>query len=133
MEQFIRFRMLANQLDDAEFNQFIAQTIKSHGRDLLLNCLFDHFKSRYQTQPESTIIPSLTDTISQIITKRESLEDESVQLDNITKLPSVLISELASYLKAPEYIVFSVCNRKIYVSCNSPCKIYHMPTCLLKV
>ena len=132
MEHFIRFRMLANQLDDAEFNQFIIETIKSlNGRDLLLNCLFDHFKSRHQTQREAQITP-LTEIITQIITQRDIKEEEPLYFDNVTKLPSALISELASYLKAPEYITFSLCNRKIYVSCNSPCKIYHMPTCLLK-
>jgi len=147
MEHLIRFRMLASQLDDAEFNDFVLKIIKSHGgRELLLNCVFEHFalqidcvfehfKSRHQTLRaiEPQIAP-LTETISEIITERElgAEEQAAPAVDNVSALPSALISELASYLKAAEYIVLSRCSRKIYVSCNSPCKIYHIPTCMLK-
>ena len=136
MEHLVRFRMLANQLDHKEFLQFIFQLINKHnGREVILQSLFKQFMNLEDRSKESRIAP-MTNVISSIITNRDPNKPENPnvnQLDSITKLPSALIVETASYLKAPEYIVFSQCNRKIYVSCNSPCKIYHMPTCLLKV
>ena len=127
--------MLANQLDHKEFTQFIFQYINKHkGRNFILESIFKSVKNMEDSKKELIVTP-MTNVISSIITNRDSNKQEfnNSTLDNITKLPSALIVETASYLKAPEYIVFSQCNRKIYVSCNSPCKIYHMPTCLLKV
>ena len=127
--------MLANQLDHKEFTQFIFQYINKHnGRKFILESIFKSVKNMEDNKKESMVTP-MTNVISSIITNRDPNKQEfnNSTLDNITKLPSALIVETASYLKAPEYIIFSQCNRKIYVSCNSPCKIYHMPTCLLKV
>ena len=134
MEHLVRFRMLTNQLDNKEFVLFLSRLIQKHnGRALIMRCLFEHFLQSNDNQKELAISP-ITNIISNIITSRDPNKpiDNGLSLDSITKLPSALISETASYLKAPEYIIFSRCNRKIYVSCNSPCKIYHMPTCLLK-
>eukprot|EP01084_Bolivina_argentea_P022545 41898_1 len=124
MEHLIRFRMLANQLDDKEFDEFIIRLIASKGRLLLLTCLFNHYLSNRNQ------IIGLTNIISSIIKDRE--KDNKCVNKSINKLPVALIAETASYLKASEYIIFSRSSRKIYVSCNSPCKIYHVPTCLLK-
>ena len=128
MEDLVRFRMLANQLTDAEFLRFLNRFIQMKGRQILLKWIFN---SR-----ENENIADLTSIISQIITSRDPNDDDaSVPSKNysLNQLPTALISETASYLKATEYITLSRSCRKIYVSCYSPCKIYHMPTCLFKV
>eukprot|EP01083_Nonionella_stella_P033817 92541_1 len=134
MEHLIRFRMLANELDNTEFCQFLSQLVTIKGRDLLLHLLFTHFVESTQSNDakKDELMSPFINIITRIITNRDKSVSVTSTSCTMSELPSALISETASYLKATEYIVFSRCNRKIYVSCNSPCKIFALPTMMIK-
>eukprot|EP01083_Nonionella_stella_P210307 761480_1 len=65
--------------------------------------------------------------ITQIIESRKT-KPKPANAYNITmqSLPSVLVGNLASYLKFPEYRSFQTANRSIYIGCNTPNTLRHL-------
>ena len=114
MEELINFRSLSDQLTQTEYLSFIQQiVIKSNGRNLINQALFIVF-----SKTPNQIAP-FTNIIFNIIHKRqnnETSDQEPHKTTRIDQLPTSLISESASYLSTEDYIDFSTCNRKTYLS-----------------
>ena len=98
----IKFQLLVKQLDDVEFDTFLAKLWRRNGKGTVMQLLQSEYEEQHlpiRDQPrrhETTTGNSLADT------------------------PSQLIGEIASFLDYSSYISFSSTNRKMFVDCNSP-------------
>ena len=123
METLIKFRLLADQLNESEFKRFISQFLIEHmGKNCILNLLFEYFKKNdIDTKP-------ITNHMSEIIKSRKetssTCKSKPIIID---KLPTNLIGCVASFLEMNSYINFEKTNRTIYIGCNSPNKLEEFP------
>ena len=106
----VKFRALAEELDDAEFRMFVSQLY----RNLLLDSLFNQFRNENNQQVHAAI-----SHINRIICSRDT-QSECATPIALHLLPGALIGELGSYLTQNSYINFSKCCRSVYVACNTP-------------
>ena len=122
MEELIIFQTLSAQLDQSEFNTFLAKINEQQGRDrdIVTKALFRTFLDE-----PAGIIP-YSDIVSSIIESRENPHAEPALL-RLDSLPSALIGECASFLKQPEYFRFGKSNRRIYLGCYSPRTTFWTP------
>ena len=121
LAQSIKFRWLAAQLNDAEFQQFVSKWLQSGGRDFILTSLYNQFiRTNEDNETEHPVIKPMN-IISSIIESREEQANESeIRPTTLDELSSVLIGEIASYLNQKDYISFGKTNRSIYYGSNSP-------------
>ena len=121
MEELLNFRLLSDELTQTEYISFLTQSVlHSNARSIITKCLFESLK----TTPKK-IIP-FNNIISNIIQKRdedEENESTTTPTNNISNLPSSLISECGSFLKMDEYFRFSQCNRKTYIALHQQPKL----------
>eukprot|EP01083_Nonionella_stella_P175089 608756_1 len=123
LSEVIRFRASVHKLTDTEFHQFILTLVQKCGRDILITSLFTMFTSGCDRSSQS--LETTLNIITQIIESRKT-KPKPANAYNITmqSLPSVLVGNLASYLKFPEYRSFQTANRSIYIGCNTPNTIH---------
>ena len=118
----IEFRWLAAQLTDTETKTFITEFTASNPQFVThaLAALFLN-KSKHQ-KPTDTINAQCNRTISNIIQSRDSddVDFEAVKLDS---MPRRLIGHCASFLDQKSYSNISLCNRTVYLGCNTPSKL----------
>ncbi len=74
----------------------------------------------------------LANIVTEIIHSRDKKPKQKYLCHKIDELPSSLIGNCASYLKANDFFNFGKVNRKIYISCNNPCKLYYLSFNLFK-
>ena len=112
----IKFQILVKQLDDDEFETFLSRLWRRNGKDTVLE-LF----CRPQTGNNSISQMELIRISSAIITERDpSRRYPQPKIAIISRTPSQLIGEIASFLDYSDYVSFSSTNRKMFVDCNSP-------------
>eukprot|EP01084_Bolivina_argentea_P233293 392977_1 len=139
MEPLIKLRLLGSQLKQNEFKHFIQNVVGTFGMDTIFSVMFNHFLIKYnQNMEHNNDLQTIISLISNILNSRndkKSTEKKDVKPDNDNKpifslntIPSEIIGECASYLHVDDYLNFSKSNRKLYVSCNSPCKLYELDT-----
>eukprot|EP01084_Bolivina_argentea_P100186 179944_1 len=127
LASLIRFRCLANKLDENEFELFTLKLLSVYGRGIITSSIFNSFtniQSKYD-------INEIANIITDIIAKRKKPKNKTTKTlnksniskpcNNITKLPHELIGEIASWLKTSSFIQFQATNRIIYISSNTPC------------
>eukprot|EP00488_Nonionellina_sp_1-RS-2012_P002545 TRINITY_DN4973_c0_g1_i1.p1 TRINITY_DN4973_c0_g1~~TRINITY_DN4973_c0_g1_i1.p1 ORF type:complete len:110 (-),score=4.45 TRINITY_DN4973_c0_g1_i1:6-335(-) len=88
-----KFPLMLNRLDENEFNTFIAETLKTKGRDFITQLFINY----YLHDRDIKEIKNRTQTIMDIIKLRKQASTFTA-IDRIDKLPSALIGECASYL-----------------------------------
>ena len=102
-----KFKNLAKQLTDNEFNQFMANVSKAfNDRNLILNLLSGAFEKPSNQQD---IITKMTKMITKIIRNRSNTTQQS-SITKVDQLPSQIIGEISSYLYQREYTRFSIIN-----------------------
>eukprot|EP01083_Nonionella_stella_P204848 746470_1 len=135
MEEVVRLRSGMDGLSDKEFETFL----QSMSREYICSLIFNRFN--YELQGIQSIqeidnviscIQQLNQNINKIITSRERNktkveEDEEVTMDQIDKLPLVMISEISSFLEYDSMTNFELCNRTIFVGTRSPISLYSVP------
>ena len=118
----IEFRSLAAQLTETETKIFITDFTASNPQlmtqalgALLIN------NAKHQN-PTDTINVQCNKTISTIIQSRDSDDDDfqAVQLDS---MPRRIIGHCACFLDQKSYGILSICNRAVYLGCNTPSKL----------
>lgn len=120
----IRFRSLANELTDKEYEQFLCKATQQFGRDFILKPLFYHFSGMTFNDATNQILDGAIAIISGIIKDREKASDGNPCTRNdIASLSSALIGEIGSYLNQDDHIAFSTCCRITYIGCNTPCTL----------
>ena len=118
----IEFRWLAAQLTDTEKNTFVTNLTASNPH-LIMRALAALFinKSKHQ-KPTETINVQCNQTISNIIQSRDS-DDVDVEAVKLDSMPRRLIGHCASFLDQKSYSNISLCNRTVYLGCNTPSKL----------
>ena len=128
LPQLIKFRSLANELDDTEFDHlirtFIDLMMNRCGRRVIVTGLFAAFteKSGKTCKMDAEALTQINEIIEGIIENREEtpdIDDGDVSL-RLDLLPGALIGELASWLPQRDYVALSVCSRSTYRACNNP-------------
>ena len=137
MEPLINFRSLVDELSQSEFTSFLAQcVIQLNAKEIFIKSLFDAF------QISPTKITPFSNIISNIIHKRglqkenninnmdddvlpniNDINNNNLHQQQITNLPSSLLSECGSYLNTKEYFRFCLTNRKIYIALHQQPKL----------
>ena len=126
LTQAIKFRILADELDDDEFHRYITSLLQSDGKQLLLRSLFSEFIKPNNNDGMKTVIKS-NQIISNIIESRNIKHRKHLNNNRtICSLSNELIGELAAYLQQSDYISFSQSNRCIYYAANNPNKLLHL-------
>eukprot|EP01084_Bolivina_argentea_P105607 189114_1 len=133
MESLIKFRMLADQLNEEEITTFLTKLIAtSNLYPLIVSSIFDHFAAYIlkSKQFDSNQINNITNIISQIIESRiysnepsENFIDTDSSDIKIDALAPPLLSIISSFLPQKDYISFQITNRNILIGCNSPCSL----------
>ena len=88
-------------------------------RDIITGALFRAFCD------DPTGITPFSDIASSIIQSRKQPKKQFVSL-KLDSLPSALIGECASFLDQSDYFQFGKSNRRIYLGCYSPCRLYDL-------
>eukprot|EP01084_Bolivina_argentea_P074624 135349_1 len=154
MNHLIKSKLLS--MSNCEFNQFITQLINISGRKTFIDLLFEHCienennPMQAQTNGSSIKLIDAISILSSIISRRKtklkpeqqfdtnvanqtnqpmltSENNEIIQTNYFHMLPSILISNTASYLHCNDYFNFANCSLKTYISCHLPCKLQHLP------
>ena len=113
----LKFKKLAKQLTDNEFNKFISNLSNIfNDRDLILNVLCGKFAT---PSNQVKIITKMNEIISKIIQNRKN-NIRKTKATKLDQLPSAIIGEIASYLDQREYAKFSRSNSTIFIATNSP-------------
>eukprot|EP01083_Nonionella_stella_P188365 694208_1 len=140
METLIRFKLLADQLHESEFPVFLEKLIEtSNIHQLIISAVFNHFAAKIvQSKPiHLDAMHNITNIIHQIIHSRvrnnpnesgndidnDIDEDEEESQETIDSMPAELISNISSFLSFKTFIALQLCNRKLYIGCNSPCAL----------
>ena len=112
MEPLINYRLLSDQLTQAEFISFIQQSItKLNAGSTIIRALYDYFKqSPDEIKPFMNIITNI------IRNRREPDLSIYPAQRSISKLPASMISLCGSYLRMEDYFKFGQSCRKIYIS-----------------
>ena len=124
--KIFKTQQLIQELDDSEFNQFLAHLVSKCGRSVLLNPFFSqYFASHLQPQYHEyhfEIASTLATTIikSRSYNKQHNLPFYHQKLDT---LPIPMINNISSYLCQHGYSSLSRCNKSIYIGCNDPISI----------
>eukprot|EP01083_Nonionella_stella_P174462 604822_1 len=116
LNKAIEFQHLISQLTEQERLGFLSKLIGSHS-DVLLTSLFHHLSKPNQTNEVNEFNASLSDIIQSRKEKPLAICARSIKLD---QFPKAIIGYMASFLKQRTYNRFSLCNRSIYLGCNSP-------------
>eukprot|EP01083_Nonionella_stella_P143447 445950_1 len=116
LNKAIQFQHLISQLTDQERVYFLSKLIGSH-LDLLLTSLFHHLSKPNQINEANEFNASLSDIIQSRKEKPLPICARSIKLD---QFPKAIIGYMASFLGQRHYNRFSLCNRAIYLGCNSP-------------
>eukprot|EP01083_Nonionella_stella_P017693 49557_1 len=123
MEDLIEFTLMLKQLNDNEVMQFVTESMKHFGADLIGKLFFNYLMN----DSHRTEIKAHTQCAMDIINARKDKPNLTTSYDCIDQLPSTLIAECASYLPLKEYVLFSRCNRQVFVSTNKPFRLYELP------
>eukprot|EP01084_Bolivina_argentea_P001678 3101_1 len=136
MESLIRMRMLLDKLNDREYDQFLLSLTETFGKKQYISFIFGYFLQHFAKHDShhkgvqkvvnlvSNIIELRKDVKGNITQNELTLHTESLKIDT---LPNEMIRKCASYLHVSEYLIFSQCNRRIYIATNSPCAIAFFP------
>ena len=92
----VKFRPLAKQLTDTEFNVFISKLTKLYGKEIIFSSLFNSFAPSLQSNMNDDIYIYI---ISNIIESRKIKDKQKPKPSKIDELPSPLIAEIGSYVK----------------------------------
>ena len=106
-----KYKNLASELTDDEFDQFFISLRRTKGREFLLDLLCQ--------QQDITLNTEMIQIASSIIQKRETQQQETVHW-SLDTLPNAFIGEIASNLYQRDYASLSRVNRTIYIGCNDP-------------
>eukprot|EP01084_Bolivina_argentea_P156073 271979_1 len=139
MEHLIQLKSGVETLSTDEF----IELVQSFGKDYFTTILFDHFNhyftnSQSQREFNNTIsnIRAFNKEISNIVSSRTpnaimnaqeqelGLKLKPIQIDEI---PSVIISQISSYLLFDDLKSFEMCNRSIFTGTRSPISLYELP------
>ena len=117
LPQAVKFRELADQLDDSEFTRFLSTLCAQFGRDIFLTPLFNQFQ-RENNHNVTRATAAIHDILN---SRREKSNSPSVApLVSLQSLPGELVGEIGSYCSQIDYFDFSQSCRSIYVGCNTP-------------
>eukprot|EP01083_Nonionella_stella_P308569 1089310_1 len=113
MEQLISFQQKLGTLSENEYKQCTTEFVTKLNRKTLSSILFNAFTK------DVNGLSMINHLINQIIEARTSkpIDDQSISL-KLHHLPSVMLSEIASYLTFNESIHFEKCNRSIFIGCR---------------
>ena len=107
----INLRQLLKSLNDQEIIGFLSDVITEKGKEAILQPLFKQF---INNQNIGTLDASIF-SANKIIRSRDKSNTDTINQNNLDALPSILIGEVASYLKQNDYASLSKTNRSIYV------------------
>ena len=115
----VEFRWLAAQLTDVETKTFITEFTASNPQ-LIMQTLGTLFIN--ESEQQTPTIVKCNQTISTIIQSRDSdgVDVDAVKLDS---MPRRLVGHCASFLDQKFYSNLSLCNRALYLGCNTPSKL----------
>eukprot|EP01083_Nonionella_stella_P069692 185965_1 len=131
MEHLIRFKLLSDELHDAETPMFLQKLLDMPNMyQLIVSSIFSHFASKiiHSKTFDEGAINNITNIIHQIVHSRQSIDDDDDDDDDdygqsLDSIPSELISVTSSFLSFKDYIAFQLCNRALFIGCNSPCSL----------
>ena len=113
--QMVRFRWLADQLNDNEFKTFINEMLHKCGRNVVLTQFMD-FKA---LATNGQTMDKFIEIVQGIILNRKKQPLECVPT-RLGSLATSLIGEIGSYLNQKDYRKFAQCSRAIFIGTNSP-------------
>lgn len=132
----IKFRSLANRLNDQEFQRFIDQSLQKYGRTFLLAPLFRDFVGCEAREANQDMLNGAISIIEDIIKSREKPSDSDAVPSTILSLSHALIGEIGSFCNQKYHSNFSICCRTTFIGCNAPntlreldllkCSNYHL-------
>ena len=94
----IKFRLLADRLNDNEFKLFVDKLLQKYGRGILLTGLFQGFISVHSANLSEDALPGIISMTEDIITSREDGQESESRPPNLSSLSSALIGEVGSFL-----------------------------------
>lgn len=109
--QTIKFKNLASELTDDEFDEFLCSLHRGKGRALILRSLCQ--------QRSPSLTADMLQITSNIIQKRH-IQQQAHNPWTFDTLPKSLIGEIASNLNQNDYARFSRANRAVFIGCNDP-------------
>ena len=120
VHNIVKLKALTNQLKDEEFDAFLSRLWRKTGREQIMHLLCAPLLKPSTTDNDVQSLKDMLGITSQIMLMRNPSENEAVQRTNlgITSLPSVLLSEIASYQTQRSYANLSICCRKFFMDCN---------------
>eukprot|EP01083_Nonionella_stella_P154946 499871_1 len=116
LNKAIQFQHLFSQLTHKERTQFLSQLIGSH-LAIILTSLFRHLSNPNQINEVTEFNELLSDIIQSRKKKPSPICTTNIKLDHF---PKAIIGYMASFLPQMSYNRFNLCNRSIYLGCNSP-------------
>ena len=94
----IKFRLLADRLNDTEFKVFVGKLFQKYGRSVLLTRLFQEFIGVQPANFSDDALSEIISMIEDIIRSREDDQESENRPPNLLSLSSALIGEVGSYL-----------------------------------
>ena len=120
VHNIVKLKALTNQLKDEEFDAFLSRLWRKTGREQIMHLLCAPLLKPSTTDNDVQSLKDMLGITTQIMLLRNPSINEAVERTNlgITSLPSVLLSEIASYQTQRSYANLSICCRKFFVDCN---------------
>ena len=111
--------MLAEQLNDTEFIQFMTRIVTRYGRSILLKSISNQITGTRTSQLDVQSVNELISAIKEIINARWDEAGASIASKvALDVLPAPLIGEISSYLQQTELGSFCQSSRAIFVGCS---------------
>ena len=107
----LKFKTLASELTDDEFDAFTSTLRRRNGRELILDSLCQ--------QQDATLTTNMIQITSSIIENRKNQKQE-IGHKTLDKIPKSFIGEIASNLDQDDYASLSQVSRSLYIGCNDP-------------
>ena len=116
-----KLKNLLSHLDDNEFDGVFTKLRMNFGREYVMELMCSSAISSLLQNENHDSMDKITDIVTTIIRQKNQRRDPRVPAQqHITKLPTSVVGEIASYLPQRSYFRFTATNRKMFVDCHSP-------------
>ena len=118
LQQWIKFRLSVDALNDVQFKEFLSKLMDKCGRDAMMN-LFNPLGDNV-SRAAPKLLTTAVEIANDIIRNREEIPlflPVPLQIESVS---AALIGYIAAFLNQQDHNGFSKCSRFIYLGCNSP-------------